>query len=60
MENMVRDNRNNKAINYRRKILPLISYGIILLALSQSVVLFSPSVQAARVDQEASANVIER
>lgn len=57
---MVRDNRNNKAINYRRKILPLISYGIILLALSQSVVLFSPSVQAARVDQEASANVIER
>ena len=57
---MVRDDRNNKAINYRRKILPLISFGILVLVLSQQVALFCPSVQATHLDQEAKLNVHER
>jgi len=62
MENMVRDDRCSKAasaISYRKKILPLISYGLLVMLMSQqaSVILSSNSVKAATIIQESVAYV---
>lgn len=59
MENIVRDNRNYKASHYHRKILPLISFGLLLVILGQQV-FFSHSVQAAHIDQALSGRLRQR
>jgi len=55
MENMVRDDRCSKiatAISYRRKILPLISYGLLMMIMSQqaAIIFNTNSVKAATIN----------